>query len=383
MRDLRVIVVGGGIGGLAAGIALRRAGFSVEIYERAPEIQPVGFAVCLWPNGAKAMDSLGLGAAMDAVSPHLSAMRLLDTQGEPIAHMPVDGLVERTGHRPYPVTRAELLDVLIQCFGAGHLHLASECVGVEQDDDGVTAVFSDGRRVEGDLLVAADGARSHVRSTLTGDVPLATIAAGWETLLPIDEDISRPDEFTMWIGASRRAATMVVSQRRFYTFFDVPPADDHGIGVADPRETLRGEFEDFGDSVQRLISMLDPALVTPLLYQDFEGLESFVFGRVVLLGDAAHATTPYLGQGAAQAIEDGIVLAHHLQTIDTGLPVALARYDAERRSRTQEIVQGARATAERVVGAHEDAASWRESLRTSGWDFFERLEQISREGPLR
>lgn len=379
MRELDVIVVGGGIGGLAAGITLRRAGFAVELYERAPAIRPVGYAVCLWPNGAIAIDSLGLADQMAAASPELAAMTLRDADGDVITEMRIDPLTEKTGHRPYPITRAELLDALLTGFGPEHVQLGAECVGVEQDESGATVAFADGRRARASLVVGADGARSTLRRTLAGDVPMRLVAAGWETLVPI-VDVAPEDHFTMWIGASRRAATMPVSDERFYTFFDVPPDARHGEGVADVRRHLADQFEGFGPAVQRLIESVDRAAITPQLYHDFDGLSSFVYGRVALLGDSAHATTPYLGQGAAQAIEDAIVLARELERAES-VEEALERYDDERRARTEAIVEGARQVAERVIGSDDDAQRWRESLRTSGWDFFERQEQITREAP--
>lgn len=385
MHQLKVVIVGAGIGGLATGLALRRAGFEVEIYENAPAIRPIGFGLCLWPNGAKALNALGLGAGMEAVSPHLGAVDFRADDGELLSHVEMEPLEAAVGQRPYPVARADLLDVLLRGFGSEHVHLSADCVRVEQDADGATAHFADGRSATGDIVVGADGIRSTVRKHVVGhDGVFNYLSAAWETVVDWDEALTPADTFTIWVGENRRAALMPVAGRRCYCFFDFPPPPDHGEDGVDPRADLAERYGDWCEPVQQLLGRVDFGNVLPVRYHDLDALDTYVNGRVVLIGDAAHATTPTLGQGAAQACEDGLVLAHFLQTTNRSLDDALARYDAERTKRTQAIVLGAREQTQKIV-AHDAGVtkSWHEELRNGSRDFVEKVERITLDGPLR
>jgi FAD-dependent urate hydroxylase len=381
--QLKVVIVGAGIGGLATGLALRRAGSEVDIYENAPQIRPIGFGLCMWPNGAKALNYLGLGRAMERISPVLDAVDFRADDGELLSHVAMEPLEEAVGQRPYPVARADLLDVLLDGFGSEHVHLGADCVRVEQGEGEATAVFADGRTATGDLVVGADGIRSTVRRHVVGhDGRFNYLSAAWETLVPADPALTPSGTFTFWVGENRRAAVMPAGGERLYTFFDGPPSEDHGGG--DVAAWLHERYGDWCEPVRRLVELVDPACAMPVRYHDLDALNTYVNGRIALIGDAAHATTPTLGQGAAQAVEDGLVLAHFLLTTNRSIEDALARYDAERTRRTQAIVLGARAQTQKIVGHDEGVTkSWHEELRGGSRDFVAAVERITLEGPLR
>ncbi len=385
MHRLRVVIVGAGIGGLATGLALRRAGFEVDIYENAPAIRPIGFGLCMWPNGAKVLNALGVGPAMERVSPRLGAVHFRADDGELLSRVDMEPLEAAVGQRPYPVARADLLGVLLDAFGSERIHLSADCVGVEQDERSATAHFADGRSATGDLVVGADGIRSTVRRHVVGhDGVFNYLSAAWETLVPADPALTPPDTFTIWVGENRRAALMPVAGGRLYCFFDFPPQPDHGENGVRPADFLAERYGDWCEPVQRLLGTVDPANTLPVRYHDLDALDTYVNGRIALIGDAAHATTPTLGQGAAQATEDGLVLAHFLQTTNRSLADALARYDAERMARTQAIVLGAREQTRKIVGADAGVTrSWHEELRNGSRDFVAKVERITLTGPLR
>ncbi|HEX4805673.1 MAG TPA: FAD-dependent monooxygenase [Conexibacter sp.] len=383
-EDMRIAIVGAGVGGLAAGIALRRAGFDVRVYERAPAIAPVGFGLLIQPNGAKALHLLGLGPALERISPRLRAVVMRDEAGELLSDIETDPLEQATGLRPFPVARADLFGVLAEGFGLDRVTLGAECVGVEQSAEEATIHFADGRSATADLVVGGDGLRSVVRGHVVADAATRFLWAGFETLVPWRAEITPKDEFTFWIGDGRRAAAMPVAGDRLYAFFDFPPdaADVHE--APDWMAELRAIYGDWAPGVRALLDGVDPALLHPARYYDLDPIATYVNGRVVLIGDAAHATTPSLSQGASQAIEDAVVLAHYLQTTRLSLADSLARYDRERRERTQGIVLRAREMTQKITAVDEGATrAWKDGLRRGSRDYLGIAEEITLTGPMR
>jgi FAD-dependent urate hydroxylase len=383
MHDLKVVVVGGGIAGLCAGIVLRETGHAVTVYERSAAIESGGHGLCMWPNGAKALNALGLEEAMRSLSPHLSAVRFRTRDGELLVDIPLEPLTATTGQRPYPIRRRALWLALRDRLGEERLVLGAECVDVGQDPErGVTATFADGRSATGDLLIGADGIRSRVRERCFGPATLRSLSWDWEGVVRREPELNPPDVFTFFVGDGRRAAMLPISDDDVYWFFDIHERDiSPGMPV---RDQLRGLFGEWAPEVNRLIDSIDPAHAQCLELCDLEPLRSIVSGKIALVGDAAHATSPWLGQGAAMAAEDALVLAHYLRTTSVGVEDALVRYERERRERTSRIVEGARAKGEAAMGIDADANErYYAELRAGGRDFVETVERITLEGPLR
>lgn len=351
MHGLKVIVIGAGIGGLTAGIALTQAGFEVEIYDRVRELRPVGAGISLWSNGVKVLNRLGLGAGMTQIGGQMNRMAYHFKTGELLNDIDLLPLMTAVGQRPYPVARADLQALLLSAF-TGPVHLNHRCVEVEEDDTGITALFDNGHRVRGDLLVAADGIRSRLRTHVLGQ-PVDPVYRGyvnWNGLVPVSPDLAPGDHWVIYVGDHQRASLMPVGGDRFYFFFDVPlPAGTPAV-PDQYRADLAKYFAGWADPVQRLIERLDPATMARPEIHDVGPLERLVRGRVVLLGDAAHATCPDLGQGGCQAMEDSLVLAQYLMTTNVGLDYALARYEGDRKARTSAVVNKARKRAEMIHG---------------------------------
>jgi 2-polyprenyl-6-methoxyphenol hydroxylase-like FAD-dependent oxidoreductase len=186
MPALRIIVVGAGIAGLSAAIALRRSGFCIELFERSRSFRPAGGGICMWPNGAKALHALGLGAVAERISPVLRGVEYRDKAGELMCDIPLSFLVDRVHQRPYPLSRHDLQAALAQLFGPEAIRFGAECIRVNQGQEEVEAVFSDGRRAVGDLLVAADGIRSGIRDSVFGPVALRYAYSAWISTIPAD-----------------------------------------------------------------------------------------------------------------------------------------------------------------------------------------------------
>ena len=384
MNGLKVIIVGAGIGGLASGILLRNAGFEVEIYERAPELRPLGAGICMWPNGAKAVNGLGLGPAMERVSPPLNAVHYRSKNGELLTEIPLGDLEAVSGTRSYPLARADLHLALLEELDATRVHLNRECVGVEQNASSATALFCDGTSATGDLIVGADGVKSVVREHVAGVRPLRYLYSSWLGIVPDDCGLSAADVFTFHLGYPQRTGVLPVSGHRMYYFFDAP-VEENWTAAGGPRAELSELFAGWARPLASLIGRLDDECVTRVTVNDVEPLGSYVRDRVALIGDAAHAIPPTLGQGGALAMEDAFVLTRYLLTTTVSIGDALRRYDSTRRQRVEPVVLASRARADSTVRGTADAAEQRDQMAHHASipeSFVEALAMIANTGPL-
>ncbi len=167
---MKAIVIGAGMGGLSAGIALQRIGWDVEVYEQVVENKPVGAAISLWPNGVKCLNYLGLEKQIAELGGPMETMAYRDGfTGETMTEFSLWPIVEQAGQRPYPVSRAELQSMLMNELGTEHIRLGMRMVDIADDGDAVTATFADGSTATGDILIGADGARSRTRDHVLGE----------------------------------------------------------------------------------------------------------------------------------------------------------------------------------------------------------------------
>ena len=366
MDGLSVIVIGAGIGGLTTGIALSKAGYQVEIYERVSELRPVGAGISLWSNGVKVLNALGLGKQMAAIGGQMDRMQYLDLTGKLLNDIDLHPLIHQVGQRPYPVARADLQYMLLKAF-PGKVHLNSTCIEVKQTEHDATALFEDGQAVTADLIVGADGVRSTVREAVLGQSTTPRYAGyvNCNGLIPVSDELADKNTWVIYVGEHKRASMMPVGGDRFYFFFDLPlpeTASPHPNGI---RTELIETFKGWCPPVQNLIQALEPNTTNRLPIRDVGPLETFVKGRIALLGDAAHTTTPDLGQGGCQALEDAIVLSRYLTTTTISVQDALKRYETERIARTGKLVLKARYRTDEIHG--KDPAitqKWYEQLGT-------------------
>jgi FAD-dependent urate hydroxylase len=342
MYNLKAIIVGAGIGGLTAGIALKQAGYEVEIYDRVSELRPAGAGISLWSNGVKVLNRLGLGEQLAAIGGEMNAMEYRSHANEPLSYIDLHPLFERVGQRPYPVARTDLQAMLLDACDTVQLNMP--CVGVHQDDHGVTAIFENGHRATGDLLIGADGVRSVVRAYVLDRKVERCFAryVNWNGLVDADPELCARDLWVLYVGDCKRASMMPVGGNRFYYFFGAPMPEGTQVEPGQIRAELASLFEGWPTPVQNLIQTLDPEATNRLEIYDMDPIERLVRGRVTLLGDAAHATTPTLGQGGCQAIEDVEVLTRYLVSTNISVADALQRYETARKDRTAQLVLKAR-----------------------------------------
>jgi len=364
---MKAIVIGGGIGGMSSAIALEKAGIDVEVYEAVQEMKPVGAAISIWPNGVKCLNALGMKAALRELGGNMAFMAYHDgATGVPLTRFSMAPLVQQVGEYPYPVARTELQAMLIDTFGRERVQFGKRVIQVEQTADGVIATFSDNSQATGDFLIAADGTHSVIREYVLEE-KLERRYAGyvnWNGLVTIDERIAPADQWTTFVGDGKRVSLMPVSGNRFYFFFDVPLPKGLPQDRSTVKADLTGYFQGWAESVQQLIAAINPDTTNRVEIHDIEPFSRFVKGRVALLGDAAHSTTPDIGQGGCAAMEDAVVLASTLASHSLGIEDALLRYQTRRVERVKDLVLKARKRCD-VTHARDPAvtAEWYQSLK--------------------
>lgn len=341
---MKALVIGAGIGGLSAAVALKNAGIACEVFEAVKEIKPVGAAISVWPNGVKCMNHLGMGEIMETYGGPMYAMAYQDyQQGDTLTRFSLLPLIERTGRRPCPVSRTELQREMLDFYGRDAVQFGKRVNRAQENAQGVTLWFTDGTTAQGDFLIAADGSHSVLRPSVLGYTPQRRYAGyvNWNGLINIDETIAPADQWTMFVGEGKRVSLMPISAGRFYFFFDVPLP----IGLAEDRSTLRTDlaryFSGWAPQVQKLIATLNPETTNRIEIHDIEPFDRLVRGKMALLGDAGHSTTPDIGQGGCTAMEDAVVLGDIFQ-VNKDIVTALRQYETRRCTRVRELVLKAR-----------------------------------------
>jgi 2-polyprenyl-6-methoxyphenol hydroxylase-like FAD-dependent oxidoreductase len=326
----RAVVIGAGVGGLAAGLALQRAGWDVAILERASGLEQVGAGLAVAPNALRALDVLGVGNEVRALSALQGEAGITAADGRWISRTDAAAAEARFGEPTVVVHRATLIELLAGTLAPGTLRLGVEAGPV---DAAAGAVNAGGERMTADLVVAADGLHSPVRRQLfpRAPAPVYTGVTSWRIVVPHPGVPLRPVE--SW-GRGTVFGIAVLGDGRVYCYATAPaPA---GAQADDEKAEMLRVFGRRPAPIPQLIEAADTVVRTDI--RCLSGpLDRFHEGRVALLGDAAHAMTPNLGQGACQAIEDAVVLAAYADRAG-----GLALYSAARVPRTTEVAAASR-----------------------------------------
>ncbi|WP_128817753.1 FAD-dependent monooxygenase [Streptomyces sp. S063] len=354
------VVAGGGIGGLTAAVALSRRGWRVTVCERASALTGIGAGIVLAPNALRALESIGLGPAVSAGEPLAGVLGLRTPDGAWLSR--TGATASRYGPPARAVHRGFLIDALAAALPPGALRLGVSVGGVVEAAEGAVVVRTSAGELRADAVVAADGLRSALRGQLFPRHPGPRYAGetGWRAVLSGAGLPALPAAET-W-GKGERFGIVPLADGRVYVY--ATAVTGPGTRPADHRAELIRRFGAWHDPIPALLERLDrrePGPVT-VLHHDFhelaEPLPRFHSGRVALLGDAAHAMTPNLGQGGCQAIEDAVVLAHLLAG-GTGVPAALAAYTEARHGRTTRISRRSRRMGDLARLSHPLAVSVR------------------------
>jgi 2-polyprenyl-6-methoxyphenol hydroxylase-like FAD-dependent oxidoreductase len=346
-KDLPVLVAGGGIGGLAAALALGRKGLEVRVFEQGSEFKEIGAGIQLGPNVYRMFDLLGLTEAIEGYSVHPDNMVMMDgLTGEEVIRLPVGGAAfrKRFGGYLYGVIhRADLHQVFLDACKREknvELNVLAKALRFEQDGDRVTLHMEDGRRVEGCALVGADGLWSRVRNQLFGDAkPRVSGHIAYRAVLPraeVPPDLWQ-NNVVLWAGPKTHLVHYPLRRGELYNLVAVFHSDKYEEGwnvYGDPQE-LEQKFSSERPEVRRLLAKINAWKMWVLC--DREPIREWSRGRVTLLGDAAHPTLQYMAQGANMAIEDAVVLAAYVELSGGDWEKALRWYQDERYLRTARV----------------------------------------------
>lgn len=323
-KDLNIAIIGGGIGGLAAGIALQKAGFAPVIYERAPEFGEVGAGISMSPNATLGLESLGFADYLNA-----NANEPLEQQ---LYHGETGELLKtfdrRTCRDTYKAAylqlhRADLLNMLIDAFGRENCRMGQALQSLESRADGATLTFDVGSTTEVDVVIAADGLRSVVRDSLfDASPPEFSGHVAWRALVPADKlGPKSVDRLNInHLGTGRNIVSYPVRGTDLVNIVALTKADDwaeESWNAKAPKGELAVHYEGWADYVMELLDVMpDDELYRWGLFVR-KPLDNWVSGRTGLLGDAAHPMLPYMGQGASCAIEDGVILGRAFAAAET------------------------------------------------------------------
>ncbi len=336
---MKAIIIGGGIGGLSAAIALERVGVEADVFEQADRLREVGSGVTLWVNAVKALEKMGAADGLLARGSAEARFEVRSWRGEVLAVTPFAALERKLGATVnICVHRGEFLEQLARLIDPKSIHCGARCVGFDADNVGVAVRFADAREERGDILLGSDGLHSVVRALLHGESrPRYAGYTCWRGLARFEhKELPTDMAFEAW-GPGKRFSVHHCGLGRIFWYATKNTPE----GMADAPGGRRAEvldcFRDWVSPIPELIEATQDGILRNDTV-DREPLKSWGKGRVTLLGDAAHPTTPNLGQGACQAIEDAVTLAHCFGQ-GGDVQAILRSYEAERIPRTTAITK--------------------------------------------
>ncbi len=376
---MRVLVAGGGIGGLTTAIALRHQGIDALVLEQAKVLSEIGAGIQIAANAAIVLRELGLETAIRSVGvkPQSYDYRDLRT-GKMLYQAPLgDEAAKRYGAPMYNIHRADLVQILFDAVPPEAKRLNAGCVAVSQDADGVEVKLADGETVRGDVLVGCDGIHSVVRRHLRGQEQkhFANILM-WRSLVPAErlEGLNLEERGNYWFGPGRTLITYWVRPKNLYSILASVPASEVTRESWDESGDISEMLRSFDDAEPRARKMLEQCrsvFITGMYYRD--PIDSWSDGRITLLGDAAHPMVPFLAAGAGQSIEDAWTFARVLARRRDDVPGALKEYERRRLPRTTRIQAGARAA---VKLMHETETN-RVRDRNGRWKGMARIDPLA------
>ena len=346
----KIAIAGAGIGGLTAACCLLKAGYDVELFEQAAELSEIGAGIQLSANAMHVLNDLGLGAAIAGVSvrPGAYVFRLHDT-GDVIGQFPLADEHEAANGAPYnQLHRADLHNLLVakvKSLKSNVVRLHSRVLGFEETEDRVQVKLSDGSRVDADILIGADGVKSAVRAQIAGAGQASyTGDAAWRLIVPAERlPVNLMGQvMSVWMGPGRHAVCYYLRGGSLLNFVGLVETDDvseESWTSKYPWETLKADFDGWHSDLQTVIDHADRDMCYRWSLYYRPPIAKWSTRRATLLGDAVHATLPYLAQGAAMAIEDGAILTRALGSTDDEAD-ALQLYERNRIERTSRIVSG-------------------------------------------
>ncbi len=350
---LRVAIGGGGIGGVAAANALLQLGMDVRLYEQAPALTEVGAGVAIQPNGVRMLRRLGLGDQLMRWGARWVDPQFRRPDGAYAAAMWAPGMASQIEF--YGMHRADLLAMFVDRLPASIVRTGHRCIGFEQDEDHAVVIFANGVRATADVVIAADGIHSSLQQYVVApSAPLYSGSVAYRGLVSAASVSWPPGAMRNWLGAGRHFLVYPVRGGELINYVGFVTTNEQTkeswSAPGDPAALTR-EFAGWDPMVEAIIAQVKTTFRWGLY--DREPLATWTRGRLTLLGDAAHPMLPHVGQGANQAIEDGVALATVLSRADRALaPRALLIYERLRREHTAGVQHKSR-----MNGARYEASS--------------------------
>ncbi|HLK76051.1 MAG TPA: FAD-dependent monooxygenase [Streptosporangiaceae bacterium] len=343
---LRAAVVGGGLGGLAAAVALGRAGIDIEVHEQAQQLAEVGAGVSLAPNGLRMLERLGVGEEIERLGARYASTELRLPDGQAVAHEPYQFTMPGQN---MGIHRADLLALLASQLPPGTVRTGHRCTGFRQDDDSATAVFADGTTATADVVIGADGIHSVLQGFVVAPAqPEFSGVVAYRGLVPRVAGYPA-GTMRMWVGEGRHFLVFPVRAGQLLNYVGFVPSGtavrESWSAPGDPA-ALAAHFAGWDPVIGRVIAAISGPGGSGFQWGMYDRvpLPRWSSGRLTLLGDAAHPMLPHLGQGVNQALEDAVALATLLgaSTSPAGVPRALTAYEGLRRDRTARVQLGSR-----------------------------------------
>ena len=350
---MKLIISGGGIGGLTAALCALHFGHEVTVLERASELGEVGAGIQVPPNAMKVFEALNLADDLAAIGFRPQAIEArMGLSGLQLFDIPLgEAAIARWGSPYLHIHRADYIRVLEQALrrqSPDAIKLGADVTGYRQTENGVFVSLADGREIEGDVLLGGDGIHSPIRRQMLGDdKPVFTGNVAWRAVVPMDvlgDDAPRPTACA-WMGPGKHCVTYRLRRGELANFVGVVERDDwttESWTEQGTQEEALADFAGWHPTIQRILSEADSLYRWALF--DRAPLKTWVDGRVALIGDAAHPMLPFMAQGAAMAVEDAWGVVQKLSQNDT-VPDGLKAYEALRHARTSAAQAGSRANA--------------------------------------
>jgi salicylate hydroxylase len=388
--SLRIAIVGGGIGGLTAALALRARGLEVSVFEQAEVLREIGAGVSNHPNAARLLKRIGLDDQLRKIGSPISGIKLRTSQGEAITapEGPATPAFSKDGGQGYNVHRADFLNLLFAALPKGTVNLAHRCIHLKEDGDRVQLSFANGASAEADVVIGADGIRSVVQREIgLQSCPTSEGTMAYRGLISAERLAwaSELKDPALWLGAGRSFLLYPVAGGRLINMVAFVPTDteaEESWSASGDVKALAAEYAGWDKPVQDTINSLDETFRWGIY--DRAPLPYWSTGHITLMGDAAHPMVPHVGQGAGQSIEDAITLAVLLESCTAAhLAGRLKLYETLRLARTSRVQALARAAGKLYRSEHdnpsEKAVRLREWMAQGRWVFEHDAEKVARD----